>query len=109
MQPETLNSHEIAHAAVQINPQDVRKSIGHETIDTAPPASEEADFSSANEEEPHVDTEPLKPQPDDECIAIMGMTGSGKSTFISMLANDQAPIGHGLSSSKSAKLDLFVY
>jgi len=33
-----------------------------------------------------------------EAIAVMGPTGSGKSTFISKLAPDQAVIGHDLSS-----------
>lgn len=36
--------------------------------------------------------------PQDVFIAVMGSTGSGKSTLISKLAGDQVQIGHGLAS-----------
>lgn len=36
-------------------------------------------------------------RPDDVVIAVMGVTGAGKSTFISLFADD-AQIGHGLQS-----------
>lgn len=35
---------------------------------------------------------------DDIVIALMGITGSGKSTFISLLADDFVRVGHELSS-----------
>lgn len=41
------------------------------------------------------------PQPDDVWIAVMGMTGVGKSTFISLLAGYDIGIGHELQSSMS--------
>ena len=39
-------------------------------------------------------------KPDDVWIAVMGMTGVGKSTFISLLVGDDIGIGHGLNSGK---------
>lgn len=45
--------------------------------------------------------EDILPQPDDFWVAVMGMTGVGKSTFISALVGDDIGIGHGLNSSKS--------
>ncbi|KAL9636121.1 MAG: hypothetical protein Q9164_003026 [Protoblastenia rupestris] len=106
MQRGTLKNHDDTDVAVQINPEDTRKSIGHETVEAAQPASKEAVSSSTVAAESHVDIEPMKPQPDDECIAIMGMTGTGKSTFISMLVNDQVTIGHGLYST-TRNLDIY--
>lgn len=35
---------------------------------------------------------------EDVVIAIMGLTGTGKSTFIELLAQAGVPIGHGLAS-----------
>jgi ABC-type lipoprotein export system ATPase subunit len=35
---------------------------------------------------------------DDIIIAIMGVTGAGKSTFISLLSDEKIEIGHGLQS-----------
>ena len=35
-------------------------------------------------------------RPQDVVIAVMGMTGAGKSTFISHLTNENVGIGHGL-------------
>ncbi|KAF3921970.1 hypothetical protein ABW20_dc0103622 [Dactylellina cionopaga] len=40
--------------------------------------------------------------PDDLFIAIMGITGSGKSSFISLLSDEPVEIGHGLKSHTSA-------
>jgi len=37
---------------------------------------------------------------DDIIIAVMGVTGAGKSTFISLLSNEEIKIGHGLQSCK---------
>lgn len=37
---------------------------------------------------------------DDRFILVMGMTGSGKSTFISQYTNKDVSIGHGLYSCK---------
>lgn len=42
----------------------------------------------------------------DVVIAVMGITGSGKSTFISKLADQEVPVGHGLKSSESHALSL---
>jgi signal recognition particle receptor subunit beta len=39
---------------------------------------------------------PTKPQVSDVYIAVMGVTGAGKSTFISQLADSDVPIGTGL-------------
>ncbi|KAF4965619.1 hypothetical protein FSARC_6606 [Fusarium sarcochroum] len=36
------------------------------------------------------------PQPTDIFIAVMGMTGSGKSTFISLCTGQDVPVGHNL-------------
>lgn len=38
----------------------------------------------------------------DIVIAVMGVTGSGKSTFISQLVDQEVPVGHGLRSSMCA-------
>lgn len=40
--------------------------------------------------------DPTEAQVSDVYIAIMGVTGAGKSTFISQLADSQAPVGTGL-------------
>ena len=42
----------------------------------------------------------LTPDEDVPIIAVMGPTGSGKSTFISKLATQEVGIGHGLGSRK---------
>ncbi|KAH7154155.1 hypothetical protein DER46DRAFT_612687 [Fusarium sp. MPI-SDFR-AT-0072] len=38
----------------------------------------------------------FRPRPSDILIAIMGMTGSGKSTFISLCTGQDVPVGHEL-------------
>ncbi|PNP81087.1 hypothetical protein FNYG_05554 [Fusarium nygamai] len=38
----------------------------------------------------------FRPRPSDILIAIMGMTGSGKSTFISLCTGQDVPVGHDL-------------
>nr|RBQ99978.1 hypothetical protein FVER53263_08695 [Fusarium verticillioides] len=38
----------------------------------------------------------FRPKPSDILIAIMGMTGSGKSTFISLCTGQDVPVGHDL-------------
>ncbi|KAF4437994.1 hypothetical protein FACUT_5260 [Fusarium acutatum] len=38
----------------------------------------------------------FRPRPSDILIAIMGMTGSGKSTFISLCNGQDVPVGHDL-------------
>ncbi|KAJ0289333.1 hypothetical protein Brms1b_001138 [Colletotrichum noveboracense] len=40
----------------------------------------------------------MDPESSDIVIAVMGVTGSGKSTFVSQLVEQQVPIGHGLRS-----------
>ena len=37
-------------------------------------------------------------RPDDTIIALMGMTGVGKSSFISLFTNEKVPIGTDLES-----------
>lgn len=39
---------------------------------------------------------------DDIVIALMGITGAGKSTFISLLADDYVQVGHELTSCKGS-------
>ena len=43
----------------------------------------------------------------DATIAVMGLTGSGKSTFISKLVGDEVVIGHQLESCESRHHDLY--
>lgn len=53
---------------------------------------------------PEVITRPLEdrePSPEDIWIAVTGVTGAGKSTFISLLVDQEIEIGHGLSSGES--------
>lgn len=38
----------------------------------------------------------LEPRPDDVFVAVMGMTGAGKSTFISLCTGDEVAVGHDL-------------
>ncbi|KAJ5416032.1 hypothetical protein N7465_004727 [Penicillium sp. CMV-2018d] len=45
---------------------------------------------------PRRDRDPTKPQVSDVYIAIMGVIGAGKSTFISQLADSHVPVGSGL-------------
>lgn len=40
--------------------------------------------------------EPIEQQVSDVYIAIMGVTGAGKSKFISQLADSHVPVGSGL-------------
>lgn len=45
--------------------------------------------------------------PDDVYIPVMGLTGSGKSTFIELCAGTPRPlVGHGLNSCKHQRLTL---
>lgn len=43
-------------------------------------------------------------RPKDVLIGVMGVTGSGKSSFISLLANQRVEVGHGLKSCKHRPL-----
>ena len=99
-------------------PEHTRRFMDHEAVqqDRPPPrpASRDRDRelqrpperdrnippTSKDTTESFSDIDPLKPKAEDVYIAIMGMTGTGKSTFISMLVNDQVTIGHGLYSCK---------
>lgn len=38
----------------------------------------------------------FRPRPSDVVVAVMGMTGSGKSTFVSLCTNEDVEIGHDL-------------
>lgn len=38
---------------------------------------------------------------EDIIIAVMGVTGAGKSTFVSLLSGEDIEIGHGLQSCKT--------
>jgi GTP-binding protein EngB required for normal cell division len=40
----------------------------------------------------------LFPRNEDVVIAVMGVTGAGKSTFISQLTKEEVVVGHSLSS-----------
>lgn len=46
-----------------------------------------------------IDDDTPDPQPDDTWIAVMGMTGVGKSTLISLLTEQDVGVGHNLQSS----------
>ncbi|KAJ5942072.1 hypothetical protein N7516_002240, partial [Penicillium verrucosum] len=50
--------------------------------------------------------EPIEQQVSDVYIAIMGVTGAGKSTFISQLADSHVPVGNGLN---ACTQDVAVY
>lgn len=43
----------------------------------------------------------IDPDPSDRFFLVMGMTGSGKSTFIARCVGQDVTIGHGLYSCKS--------
>lgn len=45
-------------------------------------------------------TDRFCPRPQDVVIAVMGVTGAGKSTFISHLTTENVGIGHGLEGCK---------
>jgi ABC-type phosphate transport system ATPase subunit len=40
----------------------------------------------------------VNPHPSDIIIAVMGVTGAGKSTFISLCTDVRVQVGHGLQS-----------
>jgi predicted GTPase len=40
-------------------------------------------------------------RPDDIIIAVMGITGCGKSTFVNLFSDRRLEVGHGLDSCKS--------
>jgi ABC-type proline/glycine betaine transport system ATPase subunit len=42
-----------------------------------------------------------KPNPGDKFFLVMGMTGSGKSTFVGRCTGEDVTVGHGLYSCKS--------
>ena len=44
-----------------------------------------------------------KPDPRDRFFLVMGMTGSGKSTFVSRCTGKHATVGHGLYSCKKGR------
>ncbi|CAF3488594.1 unnamed protein product [Fusarium graminearum] len=52
-------------------------------------------MKNSNHVEP---VEPVELSPDDIVIAVMGVTGAGKSTFIHYVTGQQVGIGHGLTS-----------
>ncbi|KAJ5169243.1 uncharacterized protein N7482_004837 [Penicillium canariense] len=49
-----------------------------------------------------------KPKPTDKFFLVMGMTGSGKSTFIARCTGEDVTVGHGLYSCTSS-IDLFDF
>jgi hypothetical protein len=66
-------------------------SEGKDSRPKTPPADPPADLPS--------DTEPENVgEPRRVWIALMGVTGAGKSTFISHLVDEKVPIGHDLAS-----------
>lgn len=42
----------------------------------------------------------VQPRPSDIFVAVMGMTGSGKSTFISLCTGEDVAVGHDLQACK---------
>ena len=44
--------------------------------------------------------------PADPLFVVMGVTGAGKSTFISLLSEDDVEVGHGLQSSKAFSISI---
>ncbi|KAI0533321.1 P-loop containing nucleoside triphosphate hydrolase protein [Xylaria digitata] len=48
----------------------------------------------------------FEPRPTDIIVAVMGMTGSGKSTFISLCTDQHVQIGHGLQAC-TQKVDVY--
>lgn len=51
----------------------------------------------------------IKPNPTDRFFLVMGMTGSGKSTFISRCTGKDVNVGHGLYSCKKYSRVAFYY
>jgi ATPase subunit of ABC transporter with duplicated ATPase domains len=47
-------------------------------------------------------------RPDDIVIAVMGITGVGKSTFISHLTDEEVVIGRGLASCESIRVAVAI-
>jgi excinuclease UvrABC ATPase subunit len=47
--------------------------------------------------------------PLDPLFVVMGVTGAGKSTFISLLSEDAVEVGHGLQSSKSTSVSISTH
>ena len=43
----------------------------------------------------------VQPRPADIFVAVMGMTGAGKSTFISLCTGEEVVVGHDLQACKS--------
>lgn len=70
--------------------------VDHSMESSEMEASTERDSYTPSEEENDTDYPPN--QESDVAIAIMGLTGSGKSTFISLLADEPVQIGHSLES-----------
>ncbi|KAK7902298.1 hypothetical protein LTR67_001943 [Exophiala xenobiotica] len=54
-----------------------------------------------NDPQPQADGDDLAFSKNDIIIAVMGVTGAGKSTFISLLSDQEIKIGHGLQSCTS--------
>ncbi|KAL8720099.1 MAG: hypothetical protein Q9181_007961 [Wetmoreana brouardii] len=81
MQHRTIVNHDDADVTMEIDPENTPN---HETVKAAEPAGKVA-ATARNMAESYVDNEPLEPQPEDACIAIMGMTGAGKSSMTRVL------------------------
>ena len=69
-------------------PSDVMQRNGEYTM-PIPSSITRGDFRSGN-----------NPRATDVFIAVMGVTGAGKSTFISLCSEQKVKIGHGLKSCK---------
>lgn len=61
----------------------------------APPVKQEAP-QSAPQVDPRAFRDGYEPKPSDVFIAVMGVTGAGKSTFISKCTEKEVRIGHNL-------------
>ncbi|KAJ5746810.1 hypothetical protein N7520_011992 [Penicillium odoratum] len=96
-----------------------RKNKGEGDWDTD--SAESSDFSDSNDNDNDNDGNGTRmvfsdqqfraghnPRPNDKFIAIMGVTGSGKSSFISLLTGGQAKVGSGLEA-YTKNTDVYAY
>jgi len=75
-------------------PASAEQSADHATLPQPEPSEMPSDGSDSDEDPSQAPGGGLK----QVWIAMMGVTGAGKSTFISHLVSEQVQIGHGLQS-----------
>lgn len=93
------------NALQKLGPPPVPPKISLEKKDDYPRASLPADKEEKDESE--LDDDAFDPT--DLFFAVMGVTGAGKSTFISSLSEDAAEVGHDLQSSEVFYFDPVFY